>query len=437
MKYKITFRLIITLFIPSLLLIGCSKNSSNPAPTTQNNLPTLTSLSVDTGVYGASVKISGTGFSTTLSDDKVFFNGKQATVTAATSTQISATVPLGAGTGKVSVSVNNGTQVNGPTFVYQLSAVVTTLAGNDKAAYVDGKGANASFSSIWGITLDSSGNIYVSDGYYIRKVTPDGTVTTLAGNSNGNSIGWDVDGKGNAATFSYAASLTTDISGNVYIADASRIRKMTPDGTVSTFWISKNLSPLPQDLTGIVLDASGNLYVSDAGSNVIVKVKPDGTSAIFAGSGANSSVDGQGTSATFSDPIDMAIDGSGNLFVVDLKSNKIRKVTPSGNVTTIAGNGNRGAANGSALQASFYSPDGIAVDNTGNLFIGDFGNYLVREISSNGTVSTIAGTGKIGTPSVDGTGTSASFGSVNTLKIDASGAIYVADYNKIRKITFQ
>jgi len=430
------FGLIIALSISSsLFLFSCSKNSPKPTPT--NNSPTINSLSVDTGVYGTSIKVNGTGFSSTLSDDKVFFNGKPATVTAATSTQLTATVPLSAGTGNVSVSVNNGSQVSGPVFVYQLSAFVTTLAGNDKAAYIDGKGANASFSLIWGIALDPSGNIYVSDGYYIRKVTSDGTVTTIAGNSNGNTIGWDIDGKGSAATFLYPASLTTDISGNVYIADGSKIRKMTPDGTVSTLPLSSSLSQVAQDLTGIAMDGSGDIYASDAASNVIVKLKSDGTSAVFAGSGAQSSTDGMGTTASFNDPIDMAIDGSGNLFVVDLKSNMIRKVTPDGNVTTIAGSGSKGAANGQAAKASFYSPDGITIDKTGNLYIGDFGNYLVREISSSGIVSTIAGTGKMAIPSVDGIGTLASFGSVNTLKADAFGNIYVADYNKIRKITFQ
>lgn len=437
MKYNITFKLIIALFISSLFLLGCSKNSSNPTPTPQNNLPTVTSLSVDTGVYGTSVKITGTGFSTTLSDDKVFFNGKQASITAATSTQLTATVPVGAGTGKVSVTVNNGSQVNGPTFVYQLSAVVTTIAGNEHQGFIDGKGTNASFYSIWGIALDPFGNIYVSDTYYIRKVAPDGTVTTMAGNSNGNAIGWDLDGKGSAATFGNPCSLTTDKLGNVYIADGTRVRKMTPDGTVSTLWITQNLNPLPTALTGIVLDASGNIYASDAGSNIIVKIKTDETASIFAGNGMNASVDGQGSSASFSDPVDMAIDDAGNLFVTDLKSNKIRKVTPSGYVTTVAGSGNRGSENGQALKASFYSPDGIAVDKSGNLFIGDFGTYLVREMSSNGIVSTLAGTGKMGSPPVDGIGTSASFGLVNTLKVDTSGAIYVADANKIRKITFQ
>lgn len=434
MKYNIAFRLIIALFISSLFIFGCSKNSSNPTP--QNNLPTITSISVDTGVYGTSVKISGTGFSTTLSDDKVFFNGKQATVTAATASQLTATVPLGAGTGKVSVSVNNGSQVSGPTFVYQLSAVVTTIAGNDNSAHIDGKGSGASFSLIWGIALDPSGNIYVSDGIYIRKVTSDGTVTTVAGN-DGNVIGWDKDGKGSAATFLYPASLTTDISGNVYIADGNRIRKMTPDGTVTTPWISSNLTPLPQDLTGIVMDGSGDFYVSDAASNVIVKVKTDGTSAIFAGNGASTSVDGRGTAASFNDPIDMAIDASGNLFVADLKSNKIRKVTSDGTVITIAGSGLKGSANGPASNSSFYSPDGITVDKNGNLFICDFGNILIREISSEGIVSTIAGTGHSALPSIDGTGTSASFTGVNTIKTDASGNIYVADAYKIRKITFQ
>jgi sugar lactone lactonase YvrE len=367
----------------------------------------------------------------------VFFNGKAATVVAASATEITAAVPIGAGTGNVTVSINSGTPISGPVFTYQLSAVVTTIAGNDKQGYIDGKGANASFFLVWGLTIDPTGNIYVSDGYYIRKVTPDGTVSTIAGNSNGNTIGWDKDGKGNAATFLFATGIATDNSGNVYITDGSLIRKMTPDGTVSTLSVNNSLFPTAPNFTGIVLDASGNIYASDNGNNLIMKLTPGGTSSIFAGNGTKGSMDGQGTSASFNDPLDLGIDGSGNIFITDLISDKIRKLTPGGLVTTVAGNGSKGASNGPAAQASFFAPDGVAADKSGNLYISDYGNNLIRKIASDGTVSTVAGTGQIGNPQVDGIGTAASFASADELKVDAAGNIYIADYNKIRKITFQ
>lgn len=430
MKYSVIPRLFVA-SLAILLSTSCSKKGSDPTPVS------ITSLSINSGPFNTSVTITGTGFSPTTTDDKVFFNGKEATITSANTTQLTAIVPQGAGSGNVSVSVRNGASVQGPVFTYQLSAVVTTIAGNDTRGYVDGKGSNASFYSLWGLAIDPSGNIYVSDGYYIRKITPDGTVTTLAGNSNGNSMGWDIDGKGNAATFSSAAGVATDKSGNVYIADGYKIRKMTPDGIVSTVAINNNLPTGSHDYTGIALDASDNIYLSDANADVIIKVTKDGTASILAGNGTQASIDGTVTSASFNDPIDFVMDGGGNMFVTDLVSNKIRKVTPDGTVTTIAGSGSRGATDGSALNASFYSPDGIAVDKVGNLYISDFGNNLIRKISSDRIVSTIAGTGKEGNPWVDGIGTAASFISVDCLKVDASGNIYIADGFKIRKITFQ
>jgi hypothetical protein len=199
---------VIGLIISSTLFLGsCSKKSSD-------HIPVITSLSLDSGKFGTSVKINGSGFNSVLADNHVFFNNKPAMVTAATTTQLTATVPLGAGTGAVSVSVKNGERVTGPTFVYQFTAVVTTFAGSGHSAYVDGKGTGASFYSISGITIDNpSGLIYVSDGNYIRRVTSDGTVTTMAGNNNNGPGGIDSDGQGSAANFLYPASLVTDAGG--------------------------------------------------------------------------------------------------------------------------------------------------------------------------------------------------------------------------------
>ncbi len=307
--------MVIGLIISSTLFLdSCSKKSTH--------VPVITSLSVDSGRYGTSVKINGTGFSTALADNQVFFNNKAAMVTAATSTELTATVPVGAGTGPVSVSIKNGERVNGPTFVYQFTAVVTTFAGSGHSGFVDGNGTGASFYVLFGITIDpSSGLIYVSDAYYIRRITPDGTVTTMAGNMNNGSS----DGQGSAANFSSAGSLVTDPGGNVYIADGFKVRKMTPGGYVTTVWDYSNNTSIPiYDLVGIALDGSGNLYASDYQNNIIIKIKPDGTSAIFAGSGVAGSMDGQGTGASFHDPIDMTIDGSENIVVADLYNNKIR-----------------------------------------------------------------------------------------------------------------
>lgn len=416
---------LITLF----LFPACSKKDSTPTP--QNNAPTITALSTNSGPYNTSVIITGTGFSSTLSDDKVFFNGKQATATAATSTQITATVPLGAGTGNVSVSVKDGSQANGPTFIYQLSAVVTTLAGSNKSGSANGKGTAASFSGLWGITLDPFGNLFVTDAPgLVRKITPDGTVSFVAGNSTG----LPMDGKGSSASFEYASTIISDASGNLYVADNSAIRKVAPDGTVTTVPGSRSHNGLAS-LTGLVFDAQGNIYASDVQGCIIIKIATDGTVTNFAGSGTKSSIDGKGTAASFNMPVGLAVDGQGNIFVVDEGSNEIRKVTPDGTVTTIAGNGSRGAQDGKGSAATFDDPTGVVVDASGNLYIGDFNNAIIRKITPDGTVSTIAGNRKSGL--VDGIGTASQFLLPQDLAIDNSGNIYVADGWAVRKITFQ
>ena len=342
-------------------------------------------------------------------------------------------VPLGAGTGKVTISVNNGAAIQGPVFTYQLSAVVTTFAGSGNAGSADGIGTAASFYAPWGLAFDASGNLYVSDAVsnLLRKITPDGTVSFVAGNSTGTGG----DGKGADASFVYPTSLATDHLGNVYVADVSSIRKVTPDGTVTTVPGSQYNNGSTTDFTGIVLDAAGNIYASDLAHNIILEIKPDGTSGVFAGSGAKSSTDGKGTAASFNQPVGLAIDASGNIFVADQGSDEIRKVAPDGTVITIAGNGSKGAVNATGTNASFFNPAGVAVDATGNLYIGDSGNYLIRKITPDGSASTLAGSGTAG--ALDGLGTAASFYGPQGLAIDASGNIFVADGRVIRKITFQ
>jgi len=428
MKHFFTLKSAIILSIAfGLTLTSCSKkNNSNPTP----EKVTVTSLSATQGPYNTNVVITGTAFSSTIANDKVFFNGKAATITAATTTQLTVTVPLGAGTGSVTVSVNNGAAAPGPVFTYQLSSVVTTFAGSASPGSANGKGAAASFSGLWGVAIDPLGNLFVTDGYLLRKITPGGTVSFFAGNST--TLG--KDGKGAGASFEQPSGMVCDASGNLYIADIQSVRKVTPDGTVTTVPGSR-FNNGNADFTGVVLDASGNIYASDVQNNVIVEIKPDGTSSIFAGSGTKTSVDGKGTAASFASPVGLAIDASGNLYVVDEYSNKIRKITPDGTVTTIAGTGSKGAADGKGSLASFNDPTGVIVDATGILYIGDFNNYRIRKITPDGTVSTIAGSSTEGF--TDGIGIEATFGDPQGLVFDTLGNIYVADALAVRKITFQ
>lgn len=302
----------------------------------------------------------------------------------------------------------------------------------------------ALFSSPSDVAIDAGGNLYVADygNNMIRKITPDGIVSALAGNgSNGFQ-----NGTGTQATFNGPAGVTVDAAGNVYVADFHNnlIRKVTPAGVVSTL---AGTVTNPADSTaatqvsvfsgptGVAVDASGNVYVADSGDNQIKKVTPDGTVTTLAGNANPGSADGTGTAASFYNPTGVALDAAGNLYVADFLNNLVRKVAPGGIVTTIAGNTQIGSADGSGTAASFYFPNSLAVDVSGNVFVTDDFNNLIREISPTGQVTTIAGSGSVG--SLNGIGITASFNDPDGIAVDASGNLYIADANNnlIRKIT--
>ncbi len=266
-----------------------------------------------------------------------------------------------------------------------------------------------------------------------------GQVSAVAGELG---VTGSTNGNGTAATFNQPSGIAVDKNGNLYVTDqvANLIRKITPAGDVTTF-AGSGLSGFQNGIgtsatfefpTGIAVDTLGNLYVVDQGSGFIRKITPGAVVSTFAGGGPQ--LDGQGTMASFSLPRSIAIDQSGNLYVADTYNFLIRKITPSGLVSTIAGiKGVQGSANGPGLSATFSGPSGIAVDAMGNIYVAD--DWLIRKITPDGTVSTLAGTGASG--SNDGIGTAASFGLPQYLAVDAAGNLYVSDEgnNLIRKIT--
>jgi sugar lactone lactonase YvrE len=187
---------------------------------------------------------------------------------------------------------------------------------------------------------------------------------------------------------------------------------------------------------GVAVDAHGNVYVADEGNNCIRKIAPDGTVSTLAGSGVAGYADGAGASAQFNAPDGVALDAQANVYVADVINECIRKITPAGMVTTVAGMPQQeGYADGPGATAQFAQPIGIAVDGQGNIFVGDNANEIVRKITPAGVVSTVAGSqGNNGF--ADGTGSAAMFDNLMGVAVDGQGNVFVADVNnnRIRKI---
>jgi len=410
---------------------------------------TVTGINPATGAFNTSVTITGTGFGSTAANNIVKFNGVSAIVQSATSVSMVVTVPAKAGTGTVTVSQNGqAATAMGPVFNYVYTATVSTFAGNGTAGFADGAATSAAFRAPVGVVVDASGNVYVADAgnNRIRKITPAGVVSTFAGNGT---TGF-ADGPAANARFNAPFGLALDAAENLYVVDQgnSRIRKITPAGIVTTFAGSATqgfadgpaASAQFHSPVGVAVDAAGNVFVADWLNYRIRKINTAGIVTTYAGNGTQSFADGAAASAAFVAPSGLALDAGGNLYVSDEGSNRIRKITPAGVVSTLAGNGIEGFADGSAASAEFEGPVGMVVDTAGNVYTGEGGginNDRIRIITPAGFVNTVAGIGTRGF--ADGPGSSAKFDDPIGLAMDVAGNIYVADEfnNRIRKITIQ
>ena len=316
--------------------------------------------------------------------------------------------------------------------------VVTTLAGWVASGNEDGPGITARFLNPTGVAVDAKGNVFVADqgNCTIRKISSSGVVTTLAGRPR-----WSgsEDGEGSAARFYSPAVVAVDASGNVFVADMYNhtIRKISPTGVVTTL---AGRAQERGDANGpgsaacfnypasVDVDASGILYVADSSNQTIRKVSPTGEVTTLAGP-AGSSV---GASQLYR-PSGVAADANANLYISD-GDHTIRRIDASGEVTTIAGRaGLTGSADGPTSAARFNSPGGLGVDSSGNVYVADWGNFTIRKVSPAGEVTTLAGLAG-SREIVDGVGSAARFFSPNDLAVDAIGNVYVADLNTIRKI---
>jgi len=322
--------------------------------------------------------------------------------------------------------------------------MVSTFAGSGVFGFAEGTGTAAQFNYPNGLTVDASGKLYVADNanYRIRQITPASVVSTLAGNG----VQGFADGPGTTAQFNRPGGVVTDAAGNIYVADNlnHRVRKITPAGVVSTlagsgiagFADGTGTAAKFNQPFGITIDASDNLYVADENNHRIRKITPAGVVTTIAGTGILGFADGAGAVAQFNYPMGVAIDASGNVYVADEYNNRIRKINPSGMVSTLAGNGTGGFANGTGTAAQFYYPYAVATDVSGNVFVADLYNHRIRKITPEGVVTTVAGTGA--QAFADGTIATAKFNLPTGVTVDASGNLYVADQGnqRIRKITY-
>ncbi|MDQ6836984.1 MAG: NHL repeat-containing protein [Actinomycetota bacterium] len=330
---------------------------------------------------------------------------------------------------------------------------ITTVAGNVNNAASSGDGGpatSAGISAPSAVAVDSAGNLYIADAnaFRVRKVTvATGIITTVAGNGTFGSSG--DGGQATSAQLGTPQSVALDQAGNLYIADTGNgdVRKVTPAGIISTvagngmFADSGDGGPATAAALGlpygVVVDQAGNLYIADNFNNNVRKVTaatgiittvagdPTGMSAGFSGDG------NAATAALLSSPQAVALDAAGNLYIDDSGNQRIREVTASsGIITTVAGNGSFGFSGdgGLATSAALGNPGGVAVDAAGNLFIADSGNQRVREVTaSSGIITTVAGNGTTGFSGDGGPATAAGLNSPQGVALDTAGNLYIAD----------
>lgn len=424
-------------------MTGCESNNSNEE--NPQNLPIeIIGISPESAPANSLVTINGTNFNPDISN-QITVGGTTVDIVSITPNQIVFRVPIALSSGIVVLNVN-GTEYSGPQFTYQQSWQVSTFAGTNISGFADGLLNDARFSSPNKMTIDSNDNIYVIDGNRIRKITPDGIVTTVAGNGNSGTMdgpALDVpltlygitvnendevifsdqnclkklsggfvttiagnpnetgltDGMGLSARLA-PTSLTHDPTGNIYFiqfyvafGDHPRcVRKLAPNGYVSTITTSTLIASLPR---GITYAPDGFLYMTNEWSFTILKINPQsGSTTIFAGqTDVSSCNDGQGTSATFGYPYGIAANAQNELFFINNGCTSIDKISSTGYVSAFANafipgatsnpnyhTGVNGYADGLAWTAQFYQPTYLDVASNGDIFISDTGNHCIRRI---------------------------------------------------------
>jgi sugar lactone lactonase YvrE len=307
------------------------------------------------------------------------------------------------------------------------TGVVSTVSGSAKG-FADGPVGSAKFNSPYGLTVDGAGSIYVADtsNHMVRLIAA-GQVSTVAGTGQGG----QVDGPVSTARFKNPYDVAVDATGAVYVSDTfNHVIRTIAGGQVSTWAGDGKVGSADGPVSsaqfynpiGIAMDGSGGVYVADSFNNSIRRIA-SGQVTTLAGDGTPGFVDGPAIPARFNNPTGVAVDGTGKVYVADAGNHRIRVIS-AGQVSTFAGSGTQGFANGPAAQARFNHPCGVATDSSGTIYVADAGNHQIRMIAA-GQVSTLAGNGAPG--SADGTGASAQFNAPCGVATDISGTVYVAD----------
>ena len=388
---------------------------------------------------GYLVNIYGNGFSTTPSENLVRFNGTVAVVSVATEHQLTVIVPQHANAGQIVVTTNKRTAPSIANFMPAPGGSVTTLAGSGDPGAVDDLGVAASFNQPYGLCTDSLGNIYVADygNNKIRKISSTGLVSTLAGNG----LSPDADGPLLSASI-YAPTSVAIADGDtnrIYVTESvgNRIRFISND-SVNTLVNGNIPAMIYAQPMGLSIDTSGNLFFTNINDSDVVEITAAETINIIAAS--ISPVHGYTAQniVSLNQPSGTAIDLNGNLYVADMVNNRVLKISSSGTLSTFAGSGEAGAADGQGISAQFNHPTSLITDPVGNVYVVDAGNNEIRRISPDGNVTTLAGS-PANSVSTDGSSGAAGFNNPFGIAIDNFGVLYVSELggNKIRKIRVQ
>ena len=333
-----------------------------------------------------------------------------------------------------------------------VAGIINTLAGTGNAGSRSG-GASATemeLNSPCGVTVDTSGNVYVADrgNHRVRKIDLAGGITTVAGTGE---LGFSGNGgQAAGAQLAYPTGVAVDTSGNVYVADRGnhRVRKVDAAGGITTVAGTGELGfsgdggqAAGAQLAypaGVAVDASGNVYVADRGNHRVRKVDAAGGITTVAGTGelGFSGDGGQAAGAQLAYPTGVAVDASGNVYVADRGNHRVRKVDAAGGITTVAGTGELGFSGdgGQAAGAQLAYPTGVAVDASGNVYVADRGNHRVRKIDAAGGITTVAGMGQLGDGGDSGEDMQAPLNEISSVAVDGTGNVYVAARNQVRRV---